>query len=728
MKPKQLRDLYFQFFQEKQHALIPSASLIPTNDPSVLFNTAGMQPLVPYLLGGKHPSGKKLVNIQKCLRTGDFENIGDNTHHTFFQMLGNWSLGDYFKKEAIAWSFEFLTGKKWLNIPLKQLAVTVYEGDAKIPRDTEAAELWQKLGVPKERVAFLGKDNFWSAGDTGPCGPSSEMFYWMGSDAAPKKFDPEDARWVEIWNDVFMTYNKVKRVILVDGMFTIYDSNFKVNSELLAILNSFNAKKILVVNGFREKGRKLLESGGFQASSGFEAFSLEEEKVNKDDPLFFETLFKKYNLSSEEVLYFDHQKENVDAAKKLGILSEVYQTPMQVNEFIEKNLFGFKSLIQKNVDTGMGFERALAVLSGKKSAYETELFSRSIKKIEELSGVSYAKKTREIRIIADHLRVAVFILGDENGVLPSNVDRGYVLRRLIRRAVRYGKLIGISPNCDASCNGSCNATGNVNFTPEIARIMIEDYADYYLELKKNKERILAELAKEEEKFNKTLEIGLKEFNKMAALVDVISGKNAFLLFQSYGFPLEITQELALEQGLSVDEAEFKIEFEKHQELSRTASAGMFKGGLSEHSPLTTRLHTATHLLNEALRRVISKNIHQRGSNITPERLRFDFNFDRKLIPEEILKVENEVNRVIKLAQPVRREEMSTAEAKLLGAEMEFGMKYPERVSVYFVGDYSKEFCGGPHVSNTKELGKFKITKEEACAAGVRRIKAILEEV
>ncbi|MBI2102244.1 alanine--tRNA ligase [Candidatus Woesearchaeota archaeon] len=584
MNPKQLRDLYFRFFQSKGHALILSASLIPTNDASVLFNTAGMQPLVPYLLGEKHPSGKRLVNIQKCLRTGDFDNIGDNTHHTFFQMLGNWSLGDYFKKEAIAWSFEFLTSKEWLNIPLAKLAFTVYEGDAKVPRDTEAAELWKKLGVPTERIASLGKDNFWSAGETGPCGPSSEMFYWTGDSAAPKKFDPGDNRWVEIWNDVFMTYNKDK-----DG--------------------------------------------------------------------------------------------------------------------------AIAPLAQKNVDTGMGFERALAVLSGKKSAYETELFSRSIKKIEEVSGVAYAEKTREMRIVADHLRSAVFVLGDDNAVVPSNVDRGYVLRRLIRRAIRYGKLIGIT----------------TPFTSTVAEMIIADYGNYYTELKKNRELILSELEKEEEKFNKTLETGLKEFHKMAALSDLISGKDAFLLFQSYGFPLEMTQELAMEQGISVDEAEFKQEFEKHQELSRTASAGMFKGGLSEHSPQTTRLHTATHLLNEALRRVISKDIHQRGSNITAERLRFDFNFDRKLTSEEVKRVEMEVNRVISLALPVRREEMSIQEAKLLGAQMEFGVKYPDRVSVYFVGDYSKEFCGGPHVSNTAEIGSFTITKEEACAAGVRRIKATVEK-
>jgi len=584
MKAKQLRELYFRFFQNKEHALIHSASLIPMNDPSVLFTTAGMQPLVPYLLGQKHPAGKRLVNIQKCLRTVDVENIGDNSHHTFFQMLGNWSLGDYFKKEAITWSFEFLTQKKWLNIPLANLAITIYKGEGKVPRDTESAGIWKKLGIAEKRIAFVGKDNFWSAGPTGPCGPSTEMFYWTGKEKAPATFDPEDKRWVEIWNDVFITYN------------------------------------------CDEKG----------------------------------------NL-----------------------------TP----------------LTQKNVDTGMGFERALAVLNGKESAYETELFSEIIKKIEKLSGKKYRDTKREMRIIADHLRAAVFVLGDENGIVPSNVDRGYVLRRLIRRAVRYGKLCGIQEL----------------FTSQIAEVVIKEYGDEYAELQQNQEKIISELEKEEEKFARTLEKGLREFTKMASLTDVISGEDAFLLFQSYGFPLEMTQELALEKGVTVDEAGFKEKFEKHQQLSRTATEGKFKGGLADTSPETTRLHTATHLLNEALRRVISKNIHQRGSNITAERLRFDFSFDRKLTKEEVQKVEDEVNRVIKMGAEVRREEMSSDEAKQIGAEMEFGVKYPVRVSVYFVGDYSKEFCGGPHVKNTKDIGRFKIVKEESVAAGVRRIKAVVEK-
>ena len=581
MNAKELREKYFNFFKEKGHAIIPSASLIPMNDASVLFNTAGMQPLVPYLMGNVHPAGKRLVNLQKCLRTVDFENIGDNTHHTFFQMLGNWSLGDYFKKDTIAWSFEFLT--EVLQLPLNMLAFTVYKGDDVVPADEEAAQFWEAHGVPRKRIAFLGKDNFWSAGETGPCGPSTEMFYWTGKGEAPEEFDAEDEQWVEIWNDVFMTYNR-------------------------------------------------------------------------DD---------KGNLS-----------------------------PLQ----------------QKNVDTGMGFVRALAVLNGKESAYETSLFAGAILKLTELSGRNYADCKKEMRIVVDHLRAAVFVLGDENGVVPSNVDRGYILRRLIRRAIRFAKQIGIDEM----------------FTAEISKIFIAEYGEYYTELEKNKEKIIGELQKEEQKFALTLEKGLRVFEKLAAQADVISGKDAFLLFQSYGFPLEMTQELAMEQGISVDEAVFKEEYEKHQGLSRTASAGKFKGGLADNSPETTRLHTATHLLAEALRRVLGSEVKQRGSNITPERLRFDFTFDRKLTPEEIKAVEDEVNKVIDSHVEVRRVEMTKEEAVRLGAQMEFGAKYPDRVSVYFVGEYSKEFCGGPHVKNTSEIGHFKIVKEKSSSGGVRRIKAVLE--
>ncbi|MBT3836260.1 alanine--tRNA ligase [Candidatus Woesearchaeota archaeon] len=580
MHPKKLRELYFKFFQSKGHQLIESASLIPQNDASVLFNTAGMQPLVPFFLGQTHPSGKRIVNVQKCLRTVDFENIGDNSHHTFFQMLGNWSLGDYFKEEAIDMSFEFLT--KILKLPLDMLAFTCYKGSKGVSKDTEAAKKWKSLGIPDERIVFLTKDNFWSAGETGPCGPSSEMFYWTGKKPAPKKFDPNDDTWVEIWNDVFMCLEK-----------------------------------------------------------------------NKD-----------------------------------GSISE---------------------LKQKNVDTGMGLERTVAVLQGKESAYETELFQPVVKKIEQLSKKSYRDHQKEMRIIADHIRAAVFVLGDENAITPSNVDRGYILRRLIRRAVRYGKMLDIQKP----------------FLSDLARLVVKDYGDYYKEIEKNKLFIFQELDQEEQKFALTLEKGLREFQKIAVNSDVISGKDAFLLFQSYGFPLEMTQELAAEQNISVDEAIFKEEFEKHQSTSRTAAAGKFKGGLADDSPETTQLHTATHLLLEVLRRVVDSNIKQRGSNITPERLRFDFSFDRKLTDEEKKKVEDEMNRIIDAGMEVRREEMSKEEAVTLGAQMEFGAKYPERVSVYFIGDFSKEFCGGPHVKNTSELGKFKIKKEQSSSAGVRRIKAVL---
>jgi len=580
---KQLKKKYIEFFKSKGHVIIPSASLIPLNDPSVLFNTAGMQPLVPFLLGQKHPLGKRLVNIQKCLRTVDFDNIGDDSHHTFFQMLGNWSLGDYFKKESISWSFEFLTSPKWLNLPLSKLAFTVYEGDKTVPRDEESAQIWKDLGVPKERIAYLGKDNFWSAGETGPCGPSTEIFYWKGEQEAPKKFDPKDDTWVEIWNNVFITYNRT--------------------------------------------GTSKLEE-----------------------------------------------------------------------------------LQQKNVDTGMGFERTLAVISGKKSAYETDLFQPIIKEVENISGKTYHDQKKNMRIICDHIRAATFLIGDQNGIVPSNVDQGYILRRLIRKAVRLGKLIGIENN----------------FTAELSKIVIAEYADSYPELKENEQKIINELNKEENKFKTTLEKGLKEFERMALSMADIDAKSAFLLYQSYGFPIEMIEELAREKDRSVDRKGFDEEYKKHQELSRVGAEQKFKGGLSESSEITIKLHTATHLLNEALRKVVSAEIKQKGSNITPERLRFDFNFDRKLTEEEVKKVEEEVNRVIKEAMLVVKEEMSPQEAIKKGAQAEFGTRYPDKVSVYSVGKYSKEICMGPHVANTKEIGKFKILKEESSAAGVRRIKATIE--
>ena len=597
MDAPELIHQYLDFFKSKGHAVIPSASLIPANDASVLFNTAGMQPLVPHLMGIAHPLGKRLANIQKCLRTVDFENIGDNTHHTFFQMLGNWSLGDYFKKEAIEWSFEFLTSKRWLGLPITKLGITVYQGDKAVPRDEESYALWRSLGIPEERIAFQGADNFWIAGETGPCGPSTEMFFWTGEGKegkkrkgekeekkgeAPAKFDPADNRWVEIWNDVFMAYNKQP-----DG----------------------------------------------------------------------------------------------------SVLP----------------------LKQKNVDTGMGLERTLAVLNGKNSAYETDLFQPLIQKIERLTSKKYQEEQRAMRIVADHIRAAVFILGDENAVLPSNVDQGYILRRLIRRIVRYGKSLGVRQL----------------FTAVLAEAVVRGYGELYPELKRNQQRIYLELHQEEEKFELTLEKGLKELERMAKQGD-INGVDAFLLFQSYGFPLEMTEELAQEKNLKVDVKGFLAEYEKHKELSRSGAEKKFKGGLADTSPIVIQMHTATHLLNEALRKVISPAIHQRGSNITPERLRFDFSFERKLTPEELKRVENEVNRVIKADLTVIRKELPLQEAEKLGAEKEFGQKYPEKVSIYFVGDYSKEFCGGPHIQHTKEIGRFRIVKEESVAAGVRRIKAVVE--
>ncbi|MBT5739682.1 alanine--tRNA ligase [Candidatus Woesearchaeota archaeon] len=579
MQAKELKQKYLEFFKSKGHAIIPSASLIPVNDPTVLFNTAGMQPLAPYLTGENHPQGKRLADVQKCLRTVDFENIGDDTHHTFFEMLGNWSLGDYFKEDAIKWSFEFLTSKEWLGLPLSKLAFTVYKGEGDVPKDSESASIWESLGVSKDRIAFLGSDNFWIAGEAGPCGPSSEMFYWTGDSDAPVKFDEEDERWVEIWNDVFMAYNKSE-----DGSIT--------------------------------------------------------------------------------------------------------------------------KLKQQNVDTGMGLERTAAVLLGKKSAYETDLFQPIIKKIVSLSGKDYEDNKKAMRIIADHLRAATFVLAE--GLEPSNTDRGYILRRLIRRAIRFGKQLGIT----------------TEFTSLIAEVVVSEYCEGYPELKENKNKIISELQKEEKKFEITLEKGLREFEKMATKGN-LSGEDAFLLFQSYGFPLEMTEELADERKVKVDAEQFFAAYERHQKLSRTATEGKFKGGLADLSDESVKLHTATHLLNEALRKVVSSDIKQRGSNITPERLRFDFTFDRKLTDEEKKAVEDEVNKVINADLKVVRKEMLQEEAAKLGAQAEFGKKYPDTVSVYLVGDYSIELCGGPHVNSTKEIGHFKIVKEQSSSAGVRRIKAVI---
>jgi alanyl-tRNA synthetase len=601
MKIKTRRGLikaYIDFFKSKKHKEIPSSSLIPEHDPTVLFTTAGMHPLIPFLLGQPHPLGKRLCDVQKCIRTQDIDEVGDTFHHTFFEMLGNWSLGDYFKEEALSWSLEFVT--KTLKIPFKKLAITVFDGDKRLPdlpKDKESEKIWLSLGIPKERIAFLeggvleSQKNWWGpAGTTGPCGPDSEIFFWTGKKPAPKKFDPYDSTWVELWNDVFMQYNKNK------------------------------------------SGKYL-------------------------------------------------------------------------------------TLSQKNVDTGMGVERTLAALNGLEDNYQTSLFLPIIKKIEKISGKKYKKTEREtkaMRIIADHVKASVFILGDEKGIKPSNVERGYILRRLIRRAIRYGKILGIKEN----------------FTSKIAESVFPIYPDYP-ELKKNKKFILKELEEEENRFSKTLEKGLKKFKSLSSDT-IITGKEAFLLFQSFGFPIEMTEELANEKGLKIDLEEYNKEFKKHQELSRTATIGKFKSGLADDSKTTKKLHTTTHLLNESLRRVLSKDIKQKGSNINPKRLRFDFNFTRKLTPEEIKKVESLVNKKIKASLPIKKEELPLKQALKQKAQAEFGAKYPEMVFVYTIEDpsektgwFSKEICTGPHVENTSKLGKFKIVKEESSAAGIRRIKATL---
>jgi len=576
---------YIEFFKKQNHKEIPSSSLIPENDPTVLFTTAGMHPLVPFLLGQKHPLGKRLVNVQKCIRTVDIEEVGDNVHHTFFEMMGNWSLGDYWKKDAIKMTLEFVT--KELKIPKEKLAVSCFSGDRNAGKDKESTEIWISLGIPKERIAFLGKeDNWWGpAGEYGPCGPDTEIFYYTGKKVS-KEFDPKDKKWVEIGNNVLMEYNKTKK--------------------------------------------------------------------------------------------------------------------------------GYEKATQKNVDFGGGVERTLAILNGLDDNYQTSIFLPIIKEIEKISGKNYGQNketTKAIRIISDHIKAATFILADPKTIKPSNTEQGYVLRRLIRRAVRYGRNLGIKGN----------------FTGKIAEKVIPIYPEYE-ELKNNKKFIIQELSKEESRFNETLEKGLKKFEEIIKVgKKEISGKDAFLLFQSYGFPVEMTQELVKEKGMKININEYNKEFQKHQELSRTATQGKFKSGLADNSEKTTKLHTATHMLNEALRIVLKdENIRQKGSNINPERLRFDFNFPRKLTEEELKKVEDLINKKISEGLKVTREEMSLKEAIDSGAHGEFGVKYPEIVSVYTIDKFSKEICTGPHVSNTKEIGHFKIIKEESVAAGIRRIKAVVE--
>ena len=581
-----LKDEFIKYFVEHGHVEIPSAPLIPENDPTVLFNTAGMQPLIPYLLGEPHPKGKRLCDAQKCVRLTDLDSIGDKTHHTFFEMLGNWSLGDYFKKESISYSFEFLT--KVLNIPKEKLAITVFAGTDEIPRDEVSAEIWMSLGIPKERIAYLGvEDNFWIAGESGPCGGDTEIFYFRSNDEIPTVFDPKDERWVEIWNNVFMEFNKQE-----DG--------------------------------------KIVE------------------------------------------------------------------------------------LASKNVDTGMGLERVVAVLEATDDNYQTSIWKEIIESIEKVSGKSYKGNEHSMRIIADHIRTSVFISADPAGIKPSNTDQGYILRRLIRRAIRHAKKLSIDTSMD--------------WMEPIALEVIKKYENYYHEIKENKEVVLEVLRNENTKFNRTLEKGLREFEKLLNHLDsdTIDKDNAFKLYDTYGFPIELTEEMAHEHNLKVDTLGFQEKFKAHQELSRTASKGKFKGGLMGHSEIETKYHTATHLLNAALKIVINKDVHQKGSNINEERMRFDFSCDHKLSEEEKHQVEDLVNKWIKEDLPVTMKTESKEEAIKEGAEAMFIEKYADVVNVYKIGDVSLEICGGPHVEHTGVLGHFRITKEEASSAGVRRIKAILE--
>ena len=587
-----LRQLYLDFFASKGHKVIPSASLIPENDPSVLFTTAGMHPLVPYLLGEKHPEGTRLTDVQKCVRTGDIEDVGDASHLTFFEMLGNWSLGDYFKESAIPWSYEFLTGKDYLDIPVSELAVTVFAGDDDAPRDETSAKLWEECGIPKEKIFYLPKkNNWWIAGTTGPCGPDTEMFIDRGFSPCHDGCDPscDCGKYLEIWNNVFM-------------------------------------------------------------------------------------------------------------------------------EFFKDENGHYSKLKQKNVDTGMGLERVLCISNGYETVYETDPFTGAKAKIEELTGKKYGESpeiTKAFRIILDHVRTATFLIGDQKGIVPSNVDQGYVLRRLIRRAVRFGRTLGLPEGSLA----------------KIAATYVEKYKNAYEEIKQNEQKIYDELNKEEEKFSRTLSDGLREFNKVVSHLqgNLFPGKTAFRLYDTFGFPLEITEELAKEQGFTVDKEGYKEAEKVHIEKSKIGSDQKFKGGLAEQNETTARLHTATHLLNAALKSVLGDDgINQRGSNITVERLRFDFNFPRKLTAEELKRVEDRVNEAIAANVPVTLEEMTVEEAKDQGAVGIFTSKYGEKVKVYTMGKYSKEICGGPHAKTTGELHHFKIVKEEASSAGVRRIKAILD--
>ncbi len=598
MTANELRSKYIAFFKSKGHAEISGQSLIPENDPSVLFTTAGMHPLVPYLLGEKHPAGTRLTDYQKCVRTGDIDEVGDPSHLTCFEMLGNWSLGDYFKKESIAFSYEFLTSKDWLALDPKKISVTVFAGDENAPRDEEAAGYWKEVGMPEDKIAYLpASDNWWAAGPTGPCGPDTEIFYWVGEGMPPvgSNKGTDSANWMEIWNNVFMQFERKDEKTLVP-------------------------------------------------------------------------------------------------------------------------------LPKQNVDTGMGLERTNCILQGKTSVYLTEVFMPIINTIEKLAGYTYGTdeaKDRSVRIIADHSRSSVFILGDQKGVSPSNIGAGYVLRRLIRRAVREGMKLGIDRD----------------FLAEIAGTVISNFKNAYPELEQNAQKVKSELTQEEQKFREALKNGEKEFQRLLPNLlknpkKEISGKIAFRLFDTFGYPLELTQELAAENGFTVDVEGFKEAEIKHKEASKTAEAGAAKGGLAEQSEIATKYHTATHLLQQALINILGDQVAQKGSNINNERMRFDFTFERPMTPEEIKQAEDIVNEQIKKDLPVTMEVMSLEKAKEEGARALFTNKYGEDVKVYTIGTkddwFSKEVCGGPHVERTGLIGHFKIIKEQSSSAGVRRIRAVIE--
>lgn len=598
MKANELRQLYLDFFKSKGHAVISGASLIPENDPTVLFTTAGMHPLVPYLLGETHPGGKRLCNVQKCIRTGDIDDVGDASHLTFFEMMGNWSLGDYFKEEAIHWSFEFLTSPSYLGLSKDKLSVTVFEGNETVARDDQSVGIWKLLGIPESRIYALPmKDNWWGpAGKTGPCGPDTEMFIDTGKDACGSSCRPgcSCGKYFEVWNDVFMQYEKT-------------------------------------------------ESGSY--------------------------------------------------------------VPLK----------------QHNVDTGMGVERTTAMLQGKKSVYDTELFAPVLAKIGDACGKNYGVdpvQDKAFRVVADHVRSSVFILGDARGVSPGNLGQGYVLRRLIRRAVRFGRSLDLPEG----------------FLGPLAETVIDGYSGVYPELANNRAKVMGELNGEEARFDKTLTRGMAELDKVISKMlehnapKRLSGKVVFNLYDTYGFPLEITEEICRERSFEIDREGFDKAFEAHRQVSGKDADKVFKGGLADHSEMTTRLHTATHLLHQSLRAILGKHVEQRGSNITVERLRFDFSHPEKMTPEQIKTAEEMVNAQIQRALPIACETMTLQQARERGSIALFDGKYEEQVKVYTMGDFSMEVCGGPHAANTKELGHFKIIKEESSSAGVRRIRAVLEEV